>query len=580
MKWKIYKDRKEVYRQIAEFVSNYKVNIKILFIIQFLFLIGAMIAPYLYGLLIDEVMVNRNITVLGWICIGYFLVFCFDSLLFVLQRKIQVKTYNNLKLSIRNKIWKKYMDAPFRFHEKNGNGDLKQRMDTDVNAIESFFNEQLIKFSYDMISMIIYLVIIFIISWKLALFSLLMVPVAFWMTKQMAKGSGEAWGRYRQNYGNYENWLHGSLQNWKEIKVLNAEEEQINTFCNHWKILKPDFYKGCLYFYINRSFIGFSDFFITKMNLYFIGGLLIFNGDLKIGMLFVFIKYYEKFFTGITDITNANMRMAEYGPSLSRIIEILKMQFEQRNIECCRLYSHNIKFNNVSFKYESSKVDVIKDINLDIKQNECIAIVGRSGNGKTTLVKLLLGLYDNFSGEIYVGDQNIMDSNLDTEIAVVMQDSILFNASIIKNMRLVKPDATEEEIIAVCKKAFIHEDIMNMPEKYNSVIGERGVQLSGGQKQRIAIARALLVQPKILVLDEATSALDSESEQGINITIKSLKGKCTILVIAHRLSSIILSDQVVVIDNSTIVEKGKYTDLMVNGTTFEQIFKEQYSIKQ
>lgn len=578
MKGKIYGTRKQVYNQVANIVKKYNGRIGCLFCIQFLFLIGAMMSPYLYGLLIDEVMVNKSIAVLKWICIGYFILFCLDSMLIVIQRNVQVNTYNAMKTDIRKQIWKKYMEAPYRFYEKYESGDLKQRMDTDVNAIENFFNEQVIKYLYDAVSVIVYLIVIFIISWELALFSLLMVPVSFWLTKQMAHGSGEAWGRYRQNFGKYEGWLQGSLQNWKEIKVLNAEENQLEKFNMHWRKLKPDFYKGCLYFYINRSFIGFSDFFITKMNLYFIGGLLIFHGDLKIGMLFVFIKYYEKFFAGITDLTNANMRMAEYGPSLSKIIDILNLELPRKQSMETKPKNYDIQFNNVGFQYADSTKEVLKNVNLVIEENKCTAIVGRSGNGKTTLIKLLTGLYDNYTGSICIGNRDIKEYMPDNTIAVVMQDSILFNTSITKNMYMVKSDATKEDIIDACKKAFIHEDIMNMPNQYDSIIGEKGVQLSGGQKQRIAIARAILVNPKILIMDEATSALDTVSEQMINKTIQLLKGKCSIVIIAHRMSSIMLSDSVVVIEDLTVAEEGKYTELMNSDTVFEQIFKEQYSM--
>lgn len=240
--------------------------------------------------------------------------------------------------------------------------------------------------------------------------------------------------------------------------------------------------------------------------------------------------------------------------------------------------NYDIQFNNVGFQYADSTKEVLKNVNLVIEENKCTAIVGRSGNGKTTLIKLLTGLYDNYTGSICIGNRDIKEYMPDNTIAVVMQDSILFNTSITKNMYMVKSDATKEDIIDACKKAFIHEDIMNMPNQYDSIIGEKGVQLSGGQKQRIAIARAILVNPKILIMDEATSALDTVSEQMINKTIQLLKGKCSIVIIAHRMSSIMLSDSVVVIEDLTVAEEGKYTELMNSDTVFEQIFKEQYSM--
>lgn len=574
---KRYKDRKKICGQIFEIIIKYKKELKILFLIQFLFLICAVCPPYLYGLLIDDVLVGRKMEVLWLICIGYSILFIFDSLLSIVQKKIQVKTFNNLKLDIREKMWKKYMEAPYVFFEQYGNGSLKQRVDTDVDSFECFFDEQIIRYFFNVVCIIAYLIIIFMLSWKLAVFSLVMVPVAFWLTKRMAKGSADAWKRYGENYGKYEGWLKSSLQNWKEIKTLRAEDNQLKLLDKYWELLKPDFYKGCLYFYINRSFIGFSDFFITKMNLYFLGGLLIFSGDLKIGMLFVFMKYYEKFFAGITELTNSDMKLAEYNASINRVLEIFELKFDRKKICVNELNNYNIKFNHVNFKYGIDRKCVLADINLDIEENSCIAIVGRSGSGKTTLIKLLLGLYEEYSGEIMIGNLNIQEVKLRKNISVVMQDSILFNQSVFENICMAKEDATKEDVINACKNACIHDDIMQMPKQYDTIIGERGIQVSGGQRQRIAIARALVSKPRILIFDEATSALDSVAERGINQTLKLLKRTCTIIIIAHRLSSIMESDQVVVLNDSTIVEKGKYSELMVKGTVFNEVFHEQYN---
>ena len=407
-----------------------------------------------------------------------------------------------------------------------------------------------------------------------------MVPIAFWMTKRMAKGSGEAWGAYRYDYGHYESWLHGSISNWKEIKVLNQQNNQLEKLESEWGKLRSNFYKGCLYFFINRSFIGFSDFFITKMNLYFVGGILIFNGYLKIGLLFVFIKYYEKFFACVNGLTHADMRIVEYMPKVNRVLEILRMRIKDEH-RGKSISETDIQFKNVCFRYEGGDKNVINNLNLSVANKQCISLVGDSGNGKTTLIKLLLGLYDEYSGEILIGDTELREISVDelhTKVAVVMQDSILFNDTIINNMKIVKPDATQSEIMDACKKANIHKEISEMAEGYYTIIGEKGIQLSGGQKQRLAIARALLMKPKIIVFDEATSALDSESEQAINKTIRALKGTTTVLIIAHRLSSIIISDKIAVLKDSRIVEQGEFSELSRNGKEFKELFAGQMQL--
>lgn len=574
------KERKIIYQNVSDIFRLYQKQFMKLGILQALFLAGNIAGPFLYGILIDDVMIKKNIRMLFFICTGYAAIYIFDTALTVSQRKIQVHTYNAMKLNIRNTLWDKYLKAPYHFHEKYGNGDLKQRIDTDAASLETYINEQVIGYYYNVVTAMIYFAIIVVISWKLAVFSMLMIPVSFWMTKRMAEGSGKAWGAYREDYGEYESWLQASLANWKEVKALSAEEKQLKVFEAFWGKLKVNFYKGCLYYFINRSFIGFSDFFITKMNLYFIGGLLIFSGNLRIGMLFVFMKYYEKFFAGIGEITNANICLQEYKPSLNRVIEIYQMKFDDKGNEKTEL-TGDIKYENVSFQYNPGQKHVLNNINTTIRGKECLAIAGKSGNGKTTFIKLLLGMYHDYEGRITINGidiKEIEEEYLHSKVAAIMQDSILFNMTIKENMKLAKPDASDEEIVEVCKRAYIDDDISRMPQQYDTVIGENGIKLSGGQRQRLAIARALLKKAQIIIFDEATAALDSESEKKIHDTINALKKTCTIILIAHRMSSILLSERIIIIENTKIAKEGRYEELMGKSEEFDRLFKGQYEV--
>lgn len=574
------KERKKIYQGTASVLNQYKKGFWLLSLLQALFLINGICIPYLYGLLVDEVMIKKKLSLLVYICLGYVALYLFNTMLIILQKKLQNTTYQKMKLKLRRNLWRQYMRAPFTFHESHGNGDLKQRMDTDIESFENYMNEQIIGYYFNVISTVVYFIIIFFISWKLAIFSFLMVPVSFWMTKQMSKGSGKAWGAYRNDYGDYEGWLQGNLSNWKEIKALNAEGDQERVFGSFWNKLRVNFYKGCLYWFLNRSFISFSNFFITKMNLYFVGGLLIFNGDLKIGMLFVFMKYYEQFFEGIGNINDANIKLQEYKPSLTRVIDVLGMGFSEAGKNRADLKG-NIEYENISFKYTEEQEMVLSNVNLKIADGECVAIAGKSGNGKTTLIKLLLGLYQPNTGKIKINDyelSEIADMSLHQQVGVVMQDSVLFNMTIKENLRLTKPDATDDEIKLVCEKAYISKEIEALPKQYNTVIGERGVQLSGGQKQRLAIARVLLNNPNIIIFDEATSALDSESEKMIHKVIAEMKNNKTVIIIAHRMSSILLSDRVLIVDEGNIVADNHYRNLMGNSQEFDSLFKGQYDV--
>lgn len=591
--------RRTLYKKFAVLYQEQKKGLVKVFLLQMILMLLSLCAPYFYGVLIDDVMVSGNLEPIGWICGGYAVVFAAETVVTAIHNKVRNATFNQIKLNLRTRIWKVYMNASWHFYGKYGTGDMKERLDQDVDKVELFVNEQMINYFCKGIAGAIYLIAIFKITWKLALFSLLMIPVAFWLTKRMEKGAGKAWSEYREHYGNYESWLQGSFQKWKEIKTLDAAERQFEKFNSFWEILKPDFYKGTLYFFLNKSFIGFSDFFVTKMNLYFAGGILILHGNLRIGMLFVFMKYYEKFFAAATELIHANITMTEYRSSLERITEILAQDEEMGKHRAevlpvdsvrvdggARLQNHRmenrdrnfqnygIRFDRVSFCYSAEMPPVLKDFTLEIPENLCVVIVGRSGSGKTTLMKLLLGLYENYSGEILIGQKNAWDM-VYGDVVAVLQDSVLFNCSIRQNLLYAKPDASKQELTDACKMACIHDDIMRMPEQYHTVIGEKGRLLSGGQRQRIMIARALLSHPKILIMDEATAALDSESENRINQALQRIKGACTMILIAHRLSAVAVADEVIVLENGTVAERGTFQELVEKDGVFRELFWNQ-----
>lgn len=285
-------------------------------------------------------------------------------------------------------------------------------------------------------------------------------------------------------------------------------------------------------------------------------------------MLFVFIKYYEMFLDSIVEISNLNVHLKESQPLIERINNILNTIFSAQGNENT-VYNSTIEFHNVSFSYNKSQNEIIHNASFSIKNNECTVLVGASGCGKTTLIKLLLGLYTDYSGSITIGGKDIRrldKKDFYSHVSVVMQDSILFNMSVKENIQFANPEATDDEIYSVCKRANIHRDIMNMPQQYETIIGEKGVILSGGQKQRLSIARALIRNPDIIILDEATSALDSETEALILQTIEELRNHSTIIIITHRISSVLIADKVVMIENEEIVSKGLCKSFKKNDT--------------
>jgi len=576
---KIIGDRKSIYNDIKIYISEFKKQILGLGIFKLILLLIGLATPLLFKVLVDNVMIEKQLDMLKWVCLGYLILYVISTVVMVFQKATSNKIFNKLTFRIRLRLWRNYTKATANFYESYNTGDLKQRIDTDTDTFQDFIGQQIIEYYYNWLLTIANGIVLVAICWKLALFGFLMVPLSFWMTKWMGNGAGKAWEAYRNNFGEYEGWLQGSLLGWKEVKALTIEKNESRIFTRYWHELSKRFFTVSLYWYGNRSFIAFKDFFITRMNLYFMGGLLIFSGDLSIGSMLVFMKYYEQFFGGIGVINDLDMQLKNYAPSLRRVVEILKIKIDLPDYVRKSNLHGDICFHNVKFRYNEEQNYVLNNFQLRIKANEQIAIVGRSGSGKTTFIKLLLGMFDPQEGEISIEGKDIKDihpANLHKSIGVVMQDSILFNMSIKDNLLLAKPDATEDEIKAACKMAFIDEFIETLPEKYMTRIGEKGFKLSGGQKQRLAIARVLLTSPKVIVFDEATSSLDHESEKMIHKAIENISKDRTTIIIAHRLSSILSADRVIVIDKGEIVGDANHKELLGNNAVYDTLFKKQY----
>lgn len=526
-------------------------------------------------------MVNRELGVLWLVCIGYLCIYIVESLVIYGQTVAGNKLTNRLTFAIRRSIWSHYMRMPFEKFELSDRGDLKNRIDQDTLTVDRFLKSHILEYGYSWAFLMFGAVMLFLFSWQLAIFGMLMVPISFWMTKRLGRGTRLASEQYREVYGRYEGWLQNSIRGWKETKANGMEKRSSIIFTEYWHKLIEAFFKKHLYWYGNRSFQAVKDFFITRMNLYFIGGLLIIYGELSIGSLLVFMKYYEQFFTHLGKIGDLDMQLANDIPSLEKVKTVLdELDAVTGKIskfaQCPIIPDHQVKFDNVSFKYVGKQDPALQSITFCVEKGQTVALVGKSGSGKSTIAKLLLGLYAPMAGRIEVGGRDIASirpRDLQSEIAVVMQDPTIFNLSVFDNVRLGRPTATDEEIMEACRLAHMDEFVLKLPENYSTMIGERGIQLSGGQKQRLALARVLLSRAPIILLDEATSQLDLEIEKEINCRLQQLSGKRTVLIIAHRLSSIIKADRIVILNEGLIEDVGIHQELWHRNETYRTLFR-------
>ncbi|GMK37165.1 putative multidrug export ATP-binding/permease protein YgaD [Paenibacillus sp. CCS19] len=557
--------------------------------LQLLLLALGMLSPLLFKQLVDRVMVGQNLNALWWICGGYIGIYLLDSAIRGGQTAAGNRLSNRLTFTLRRLVWGRYVRMPFAQYERMNKGDLKNRIEQDVDAVDRFFSKQLLEYGFSWSYLLVGGVMMFAFSWQLALFGMLMVPVSFWMVRWLGKGARRTSEQLRQRFGQYEGWLAHSLRGWKEIKANGMEKRVTLQFTVHWHAISKAFFRQHMYWYGNRSFQAVKDFFITRMNVYFIGGLLIIYGDMSIGTLLVFMMYYEQFFSHIGKITEMDLQLAGDIPSLERVKEMIGETSKQDKMFSegavgvdevngeAEVSLHAMTLQQVSYRYDGMNRDAIENISLQVERGSRVAIVGRSGSGKSTLAKLMLGMYEPSVGEVCVGGRRMTEvqaSALRREIGVVMQDPAIFNMSIADNVRLARPDASDVELEEACKLAYMDEFVSQLPERYETMIGERGVQLSGGQRQRLALARVILSKVSIVVLDEATSMLDHASEVQINAALEQLTGERTFIVIAHRFSSVRNADRILLMDNGRLVDEGKHEELWERSELYRMLFQQ------
>lgn len=488
MKKRFMKERRKWIQTFSDELKKHPVRALLLILYKLCILGLGLASPLLFKIVIDQVMVGQQLHYLFVVCWGYIIIFTSESLILACQLVTGNALTNLLSLRLRKRIWRQYMHIPLSQYDKLNTGDLKNRIDQDVDAVNRFIKSYLLDYGYHWMFVVTSGSMLFYFSWKLALFAMLMVPLSFWMTRWLGKGMKRTDENYRNVFGRYEGWLQQSLSGWKEIKASGMEKRNSLHFTSYWHDLSKSFFMRHVYWFGNRNFRSFKDFFITKMNIYFVGGLLIIQGEMTIGSLLVFMIYYELFFTHMGNINDLDMQFAGDTPSLERIAS---MMYTEKNLDKrnCRivlpLKLGQIDFKGVTFQYPDSLDSALKEISVSIMPGMKTAIVGRSGSGKSTFIKLLLNIQTPQEGTISLEGISISDiSPLQYHrlIGVVMQDPIVFNMTVRDNIALAYPNATDEDIKEACRMVHLDHVIEALPQQYDTLIGEKGVKLSGGQK--------------------------------------------------------------------------------------------------
>ncbi|HCY9226951.1 TPA: SAV1866 family putative multidrug efflux ABC transporter [Staphylococcus aureus] len=574
-------------KRYLQFVKPYKYRIFATIIVGIIKFGIPMLIPLLIKYAIDGVINNHALTTDEkvhhlTIAIGialFIFVIVRPPIEFIRQYLAQW-TSNKILYDIRKKLYNHLQALSARFYANNQVGQVISRVINDVEQTKDFILTGLMNIWLDCITIIIALSIMFFLDVKLTLAALFIFPF-YILTVYVFFGRLRKLTRERsQALAEVQGFLHERVQGISVVKSFAIEDNEAKNFDKKntnflTRALKHTRWNAYSFAAINTV----TD--IGPIIVIGVGAYLAISGSITVGTLAAFVGYLELLFGPLRRLVASFTTLTQSFASMDRVFQLIDEDYDIKNgvgAQPIEIKQGRIDIDHVSFQYNDNEAPILKDINLSIEKGETVAFVGMSGGGKSTLINLIPRFYDVTSGQILIDGHNIKDfltGSLRNQIGLVQQDNILFSDTIKENILLGRPTATDEEVVEAAKMANAHDFIMNLPQGYDTEVGERGVKLSGGQKQRLSIARIFLNNPPILILDEATSALDLESESIIQEALDVLSKDRTTLIVAHRLSTITHADKIVVIENGHIVETGTHRELIAKQGAYEHLYSIQ-----
>lgn len=487
-----------------------------------------------------------------------------------------------VEADIRADLFRHMQELSFDFYDRNRTGQMMSRLTTDLFELTELAHHGPEDLLTSCVTIIGALVVLFSIQWKLALVVALTIPVFLAVVMTMRRSMSVASAESKKKTGYINSEIETSLSGIRTAKAFANEDLENARFTaanTQFKTAKRNFHKAM------GRFHSVMELFLCSLNVIVIafGGWLILRGELEYLDLLTFSLYIATFVNPMRKLASFSEMFANGFAGLNRFVDIMRTEptlMDKEGAPDLTDVKGKIDVENVSFAYDGD-LAVLHNVTLHVRPGETVAIVGPSGGGKSTLCQLIPRFYEVSQGAIRIDGHDVRDvtqKSIHQNIGIVQQDVFLFADTILENIRYGRPDATMEEVIEAAKKAEIYDDILAMPEGFNTYVGERGALLSGGQKQRISIARIFLKNPPILILDEATSALDSVTEAKIQRAFDTLAKGRTTLIIAHRLSTIRAAERIVSIADGEITEMGTHDELMAEGGMYAQLYSTQTNI--
>ncbi len=516
--------------------------------------------------------------------LGFFLLSVLGRSISILSRNYYTQqTGMRITCDLRVELFRHLQSLSLRFYDSRHTGKIVHRISGDTAAIHSLVTGASVNFIGDIITIIGVLIVLANAHWPLAVVTYTLLPLFvfnyLWHRRRLRVESRT----HRRNWDRVMSFLHERIASTRLVRAFATEGTEIESFRQR---IEADYVNYSRVVWRN-SLLSVGADFLTGIGVFVVlgyGSWLVMNGkgELTIGQLTAFLFYLGLLYTPIIRVVDSNAIVQQAATALEKIFALLDTKPhipENEKLPQLPKLDGSITFDHVSFAYRPQHT-TLHDLSFRANPGETIALVGPSGSGKTTVITLLARFYDPTAGRILLDDLDIRDYNVQSlrrQIGIVMQDNILFSGTIAENIRYGRPEASDEEMYEAAKAANAHEFIVQNPQGYEAMLGERGMQLSGGQRQRLAIARVILKNPKILILDEATSALDTESERLVQEALERLMEKRTSIVIAHRLSTIVNASRILVLKAGRIEEQGRHEELLNKGGLYHHLHKLQFA---
>jgi ATP-binding cassette subfamily B protein len=577
------KDTKYVIQRLWKYVYQYKLLLSMAIILTIVSNLLSLVGPMLSGYAIDAIQPGKGFVIFKTVfhyAVLMIIFYILSSILSYVLAVLMIHISQKIVRQMREDVFVKLVDLPVGFFDVNQAGDIISRISYDIDTINTSLSTDVVQICASLITVIGSFIMMIIISPQLVLVMLVTIPLSIFYTRYMSKKVRPLFRKRSAKLGELNGFTEEMVSGQKTIKAYAAEDTIMERFDQVNKEAVEAYYSAEYY----GSMVGPSVNFINNLSLSLItvfGAILYLFGRMTLGNISSFVLYSRKFSGPINEAANIISELQSAAAAAERVFKLIDEQPEALDREQAKELSEvsgDVVMKEVSFGYLPEK-EIIKKLNLHANPGSLTAIVGPTGAGKTTIINLLMRFYDVWQGGIFVDHNDTRDytrKSLRKSFAMVLQDTWLFQGTIFDNIAYGKENATKEEVIAAAKMAGIHSFIKRLPEGYETIVNEDGINISKGQKQLLTIARAMLLDAKMLILDEATSNVDTRTEIKIQQAMRKLMEDKTCFVIAHRLSTIQGADNILVVDQGNVVEQGNHQELMKKEGFYYRLYQSQF----